>query len=431
MKRALVFSGGGAKGAYEVGVWKALRILGQKFDIVTGTSIGSVNAAMYVQKKYFLTKRMWLNTKTEDILEMDVEAESKNNMLKTATKFAEIFLAQGGLDFSKAEKVLRKVIDEDKIRRSNIDYGLVTFSYKNKQPKVLAKKDIPDGKLVDYIVASCTCFPAIKMKDIDDDTFIDGGFYDNVPINLAIDMGAEEIVAVDLNALGIRQKVKNNNVKIDIIKSHDTGALLTFNKEVSRKRINLGYNDTMKYYDKLDGEYFTFKKGELERNYNNLEKYYINLIKNILLSQSKKKIITEIFNIANYNKLFLKIKNNESINNEINNSLEYLGKIFNLEEDKIYNIDKFNKIILRNVKELEYLKIDKNLKGKMLIGYIYNKYINTTDKQILNKELFNIALIFPKEFLAAIYLISISKKHELMLKADLFYQEILDALKRD
>ena len=42
MKRALVFGGGGSKGAYEIGVWKALDALGQTFDIVTGTSIGSM-----------------------------------------------------------------------------------------------------------------------------------------------------------------------------------------------------------------------------------------------------------------------------------------------------------------------------------------------------------------------------------------------------
>ena len=52
MKRALVFGGGGSKGAYELGVWKALDELGLSFDIVTGTSIGAMIGAMYVQKQY-------------------------------------------------------------------------------------------------------------------------------------------------------------------------------------------------------------------------------------------------------------------------------------------------------------------------------------------------------------------------------------------
>ena len=45
--KALVLGGGGAKGSYEVGVWKALNKLNMKFDIVTGVSIGSINGAFY------------------------------------------------------------------------------------------------------------------------------------------------------------------------------------------------------------------------------------------------------------------------------------------------------------------------------------------------------------------------------------------------
>ena len=50
--RAIVLSGGGSKGAYEIGVWKALRKLHIKYDIVTGTSVGALNAALMTQKTY-------------------------------------------------------------------------------------------------------------------------------------------------------------------------------------------------------------------------------------------------------------------------------------------------------------------------------------------------------------------------------------------
>ncbi|MBP3941474.1 MAG: patatin-like phospholipase family protein, partial [Christensenellaceae bacterium] len=45
-KKAVVLSGGGARGAYQAGAWKALRELDYQFDIVTGTSVGALNAAM-------------------------------------------------------------------------------------------------------------------------------------------------------------------------------------------------------------------------------------------------------------------------------------------------------------------------------------------------------------------------------------------------
>ena len=48
-KTALVLSGGGSRGAYEIGVWKALKTLGIQIDMVMGTSVGAINGAMIVQ----------------------------------------------------------------------------------------------------------------------------------------------------------------------------------------------------------------------------------------------------------------------------------------------------------------------------------------------------------------------------------------------
>ena len=58
--KALVLGGGGAKGSYEVGVWKALNKLNMKFDIVTGVSIGSINGAFYVANEYKKCLKMLL-----------------------------------------------------------------------------------------------------------------------------------------------------------------------------------------------------------------------------------------------------------------------------------------------------------------------------------------------------------------------------------
>ena len=113
---------------------------------------------------------------------------------------------------------------------------------------------------------------------------------------------------------------------------------------------------------------------------------------------------------------------------EINNSLEYLGTLFGLEEEKIYNIDSFNRKLIHEVKSLSYITLDKNLKGKMLIGYIYNKFMESSSKEEVYKRLFNIALIFQKDFLAALYLIAISKEYSLTLKSDKFYDEILNCI---
>ena len=425
MKRALVLSGGGARGAYQLGVYKALKKLGIKVDIITGTSIGAINGALLVAGDYRKVKKLWAKTKAEDLFSYNFGNS------KDYPKVAKEIVKNKGLKFDRAEEFLIKIIKEEKIRKSKINYGLVTVNLKNRVPKVLTKNEIPKGKLISYIIASSTCFPAVEMKKIDDEYYVDGGYYDNLPINLAIDMGADEIIAVDLSAIGIKQKVKDSEIKVDYIKNKSSKSfILDFNPESSKKRIRLGYNDTMKYYKKLDGDIYTFKKGNLKTNYNNVSDNYIKLIKKVLLSDDKKIKITEIIKNKRYQNIFLKIKKGKDLEKEVNSSIEYLGSLFDIDNTLIYNINRFNKKLIKESKNLSYITLDKNLKGKMLIGYIYNQYMNNENKEEVYKKLFNIALIFQKDFLAALYLISISSKHPIILKDDSFFENILNAIKK-
>ena len=404
MKRALVLSGGGAKGAYQLGVYKALKKLHIKIHIVTGTSIGSINGALLVSGNYHKAKKLWQTLSFKDLFDYDVNDSSNY------AKIAKEMFQNKGLKFDKAEKYLSSVVDENKIRRSKIDYGLVTVNLKNMVPKMLTKSQIPNGKLISYIIASSTCFPLIERKDIDGEYYIDGGYYDNMPINLAIDMGADEVIAVDLSAIGIGKKVKNENIKIDYIKHTSKGTfILDFDPEVAKKNMILGYNDTMKHYKKFDGSVYTFKKGNLLRNYNSLSDIYIKLIEDIL-SLDVVKVSDSIKN-KRYENILLNIKQGKSLESEVNSSLEYLASLFELSETHVYNIDYFNRLLIKEAESLNYITIDKNLKGKMLIGYIYNKYMNSNNKKDVYKKLFNIALVFQKDFLAAIYLIAISDKY--------------------
>ena len=204
MKRALVLSGGGAKGSYELGVYKALKKLGIKIDIITGTSIGALNGAVLCTGDYRKAKRLWLKLSASDMF---------NYTFKDSKEYPKI-----AKDIIKNKEIIRSLIDEDKIRKSKIDYGLVTVNLNNRVPKMLTKSQIPKGKLISYVIASATCFPMVEMKKIDGEYYVDGGYYDNLPINLAIDMGADEIIAVDLSAIGLKQKIKDEDVKIDYIK---------------------------------------------------------------------------------------------------------------------------------------------------------------------------------------------------------------------
>ena len=59
MSKALVLSGGGARGAFEAGVIAGLRQRGERFDIICGTSIGAINGALCAQDDFTTLERMW------------------------------------------------------------------------------------------------------------------------------------------------------------------------------------------------------------------------------------------------------------------------------------------------------------------------------------------------------------------------------------
>lgn len=423
--KALVLGGGGAKGSYEVGVWKALNKLNMKFDIVTGVSIGSINGAFYVANEYKKCLKMWRTITTNDLFDVAIGSKLSKEDLQSLVKQ----MSTGGISFANAEKFLKKNINEEKVRKSKINYGLVTVSLTNKKPRFLTKEQIPYGKLVDYICASSICYPFVHTQDINDESFIDGGFYDGIPINLAIDMGATEIVAVDLSVLAINKKPKDKNVKVDVIKMKDkTPLTLTFTKEYADKNIKYGYNDTMKHFNKLDGNIYTFKKNDLDKSYNESNKYFIEILKSTILNEPKNKIVNELFSIAKINKLFVKIKYNHDFKEEVEEALEHLGILFDIPTENIYSIKKYNRMLVKKVKELDYIKINKNLKDKFLIGYMYNKYMKNENKEEIIKEMYNLSLIFPREYLCTVYLIAISKKHSVLLKADSIYDDILKEL---
>lgn len=423
--KALVLGGGGAKGSYEVGVFKALRKLHMKFDIVTGVSIGSINGAFYVANEYKKCLKMWQKITTSDLFDVAIGSKMSKEDIKLLVKQ----MSTGGISFSNAYNFLKKNINEEKVRKSKIDYGLVTVSLTNKKPRFLTKEQIPYGKLVDYICASSICYPFVHAQDINDESFIDGGFYDGIPINLAIDMGATEILAVDLSVLAINKKPKDKNIKVDVIKMKDkTPLTLTFTKEYANKNIKYGYNDTMKHFNKLDGKFYTFRKNDLDKSYNELNKYFVEILKSTILNEPKNKIVNELFSIAKINKLFVKIKYNHDFKEEVEEALEHLGVLFDIPNENIYSIKKYNKLLIKKVKELNYIKINKNLKDKFLIGYMYNKYMKSENKEEIIKEMYNLSLIFPREYLCTVYLIAISKKHSLFLKADSIYDDILKEL---
>jgi len=78
-KTAFVLGGGGARGAYEIGVWQGLRELGIKIDLVTGSSVGAINGAMVVQGAFDLAVSLWKELDTSMVFAIDIQTTFAHN----------------------------------------------------------------------------------------------------------------------------------------------------------------------------------------------------------------------------------------------------------------------------------------------------------------------------------------------------------------
>ncbi|OFI07017.1 hypothetical protein CLOACE_06030 [Clostridium acetireducens DSM 10703] len=294
-KYGLVLAGGGAKGGYEIGVWKALKELNIPVSAVVGTSVGALNGAIMVQGDYNIAYNLWTNIEMKKVIDLEkvLPNYKKDLDIKDIILGIKNIILEGGLDVTPLKNILKKYIDEDNIRNSPIDFGLVTFSISNFQPIMLYKEDIPKGKLIEYLLAS-SCFPAFKPHKIEDEVFIDGGIYDNIPISLLINKNIKDIIVVDVSGIGRVKKVDEKDLNIIYIKnSQYLGPTLNFNGEISKTNIKIGYFDTLKIFKKLKGK-----------------RYYINSESNSsLLYDLKDSEVRNIINFLGFNEVKLPSNN--------------------------------------------------------------------------------------------------------------------------
>ena len=247
--KALVLAGGGARGSYQVGVWKALMELDWHPQIITGTSVGSLNGAMFVLDLYEVARDMWLTIRSKDVMELPEE----NADLSALHSFLRSVVKAGGMDVSPLEEIVERVLDEDALRRANIRFGLVTVEQRGLKPCELPLEEIPKGQVKDYLLASAACFPALRAKQIDGVQFLDGGYRDNMPTGLAQKMGAEELVCVDLEGVGITLP-NRTGLPTTMIRSYwELGDILHFDPDTARRNMELGYYDTRRAMGYLRG----------------------------------------------------------------------------------------------------------------------------------------------------------------------------------
>ena len=303
-KFGLVFAGGGGKGAWQLGVWKALEEAGIRGSAVSGTSVGALNAALYAQGDYEKAINAWMSISNKRLLQPDLD-----KLCSEIPGFATKLLGK------KIAEKMGSILDPTRLSllllRTFPNLGK-TFGIFSQEGLVWLLENFLDlNQKKDYLPAFATChnktnhsvryfelFPGIDRDcetirkillasaaipyvfdniEIDGEIYSDGGFdiiyslsdnsiqsseYNNSPIEPlaenASKLGINNIVLLALNRDELTQRPNYGSLRVlPLLPSQSLGGLtdgcLDFDPENAKKRIAQGYRDARKWLDLIKG----------------------------------------------------------------------------------------------------------------------------------------------------------------------------------
>jgi NTE family protein len=373
MDIGLVLEGGGARGAYQIGAVKCLVEKGYNIKGVVGTSIGAINGAMVALNKIDECYDIWKNMShstlfdvQEDKISSVFKKEINLSLVKYMTGRISNLIKNGGINTDKMKQVLSKYIIEDNIRNSKIDYGLVTFCLSDRKPIQLFKEEIPKGMLNEYIMSSAR-LPGFKQELVDGKYYIDGGVYNNCPVDMLIDKGYKDIFIIRLKYPFGDSKFKESlnlkDVNITTISPKiNMPSILDFDNIKSNKLLLLGYYDTLKILDGLDGiNYYCnyVPEEKIFKMFSELELNEVNKIYKMLdiKSEISRKVFFE--QIIPLLMRRLGVKYYSTYKEVMFTFIEYAAKELNIDEFKVYNFDELLNLVKNKISCSNDIKIDK------------------------------------------------------------------------
>ena len=190
----LALGAGAARGMAHLGVLRELEKAGLAPDVVAGTSIGALVGGMYAAGK--------LDRLTEVALRLDWK--------QIARYFVEISFPRSGLiEGNKLTALLAEIVGEVELTELALPFRAVTTNLMTGEEVVIS-----DGDLVEAIRASIAVPGIFTPARRGDDLLVDGGLVNPVPVSVCRTMGAERIIAVDLNYGRVKDtRARNSTVK--------------------------------------------------------------------------------------------------------------------------------------------------------------------------------------------------------------------------
>lgn len=193
VKRALILSGGGGRGAYQVGVWRRLQELGWQPDLVCGTSIGSINGALICSGwDAAQMEQLWASLQGRGVLSLSLWKRIRYRMNRLLGRHPDW---PALMDNGPLRRLLAETIDEGQLRDSQPRLAVAATNVRRGMIEYFTGQQLT----LEHIVASCAIPVVFPWSEIEGELYWDGGVLSNTPIFPAIEAGASEILVIMLS----------------------------------------------------------------------------------------------------------------------------------------------------------------------------------------------------------------------------------------
>ncbi|MCF0263227.1 patatin-like phospholipase family protein [Acinetobacter guillouiae] len=183
---ALVLGSGGARGYAHIGVIEVLEQHGIKPDFIVGTSAGSIVGSIYASgKSPEQLRQIALNMKVGDVRDFKIGMK-------------------GFFDGQKVEDYVNKQIDQMPLEKMKIPMYVVATELQNGEKTIFNYGNT--GQAVRASVSIPSMFIPTKIKGKE---YVDGGLVSPVPVNIAKELGADIVIAVDILAQPVNTETTN------------------------------------------------------------------------------------------------------------------------------------------------------------------------------------------------------------------------------
>ncbi len=270
----LVLEGGGARGAYQIGAWRALSEAGVKIKGVAGTSVGALNGAFVCMNDLAKAEQVWCDMKYSRVFKIGDEmidgllsrGLAESDLAELGNSVRQI-VSDRGLDITPLKELIAETLDPEKIRNSPVEFYATTFSLTERREIDFDMRSATDGEMRDMLLAS-SYLPGFKAEKLGGKYYMDGGTVNNVPLNVLAKRGYKDVIVIRIYGVGVdREKLFDLPDDMDLYRIEPEtalGGILDLDGARIRKNMTLGYYDAKRLIYGLCGRgyYIDVPEGE-------------------------------------------------------------------------------------------------------------------------------------------------------------------------